>query len=691
MKKNSYYSNDICIVGMGCVLPDANNPQEFWANILENNCSIRKIPEERWKSQPYFSSDKKEKDKTYSNVAAFVENAQLGKIGKRLGLDPLKNNRLQIMALEATTQALNCINPETLEKTRKNTAIYLGCMEIDEAFTLEKFYLQNKKSLENYIIKNNLKNKEIILKKFKEHFNSSKWDEEAIIASVLTTSTINLIKQKFNIEGEGALIDAACASSLAALDVSVSALKNYKADLVITGGIESYLAPDMFVLFCKVGALSEGKCYPFDEKSSGLSQGEGAVMFVLQRLGDAIKDGNKIYGVIKSSGSSSDGKNSSLFSPSVKGQIIAFERAYATLDKSRVNYIECHGTGTKLGDAIELKALNMFFKDKKIPIGSVKSLIGHLKGAAGSAGVLKCLLSMQDKKIPPSKYLKKFIGTKNGSVYINKKIIDLAKNQYPLRFGISSFGFGNANFHVVLEEFNKNKSRIIKSKKNKTLDPIVVLGCSSLLLKEVDFGLITSKFKIPPQSLSKIDKVQLQALLVTVEAFEKSNMEIDFLDKNEIRVISASCLGLDAALNLSKRVRHFEFLEAFNLFDKASVDLLIKHKDKFSEITEDTGPGVLNNVIAGRICNMFDFKGENFNVDCDFNSFPVALNIAVEKLQEKGSMIVLIYCEEELNKNEAYVERKKINCLILSTLSLAKKNNYPICEIIEKINYHDSK
>lgn len=690
MKKNSYHKNDVCIVGIGCVLPEADNPQEFWTNISNGNCSIKKIPEERWKSRLYFSLDKKEEDKTYSNTAAFVGNNQLKKIYKKFKLNPLKDNRLHAMALGATVQALDCINPDTLNRTKKNTAVFLGCMEADEAYTLERFYLHNKKSLEDHTAKNNIENKDQIFEKIKKYFNPHQWDGQAAASAILTNSVVNLIKQKFNLEGEGALIDAACASSLAALDVAVASLKNYKVDLAVSGGIESNLAPDTFVLFSKVGALSPEKCLPFDERSQGLSQGEGAVVFVLQRLEDAIKDKNKIYGVIKSIGSSSDGKNSSLFSPSVKGQMLALERAYKDLPKNSVDYIECHGTGTKIGDATELASLNMFFKGEKIPIGSVKSLIGHTKGAAGASGMLKCLLSLQNKKISSSKYLESFMGGKNDPVYINKKTINIESISHPLRFGISSFGFGNVNYHVVLDEFEKS-NEVVKTKNDTAPDSVVVLGRSSMFLEKIDFDLITAKFKIPPQSLLHIDKVQLQALLAVSEAFEKSNIKIDSLDKEQVTVISASCLGLDSAVDLVKRVRHFEFNDALNFLDKVSLDLMIRHKNKFPEITEDTGSGVLNNVIAGRICNSFDLKGENFNVDCDFNSFPVALNIAAGKLQEKGGIIILVYCEEELNKDEIRLERKKINCMLLSTLGLAKKNDYPIREIIERINYYDSK
>jgi len=681
-----FYNSDVCVVGLGCVLPDAGNPSEFWSNILAGKCSIRKISEERWSSNLYFSLDKNEPDKTYSNVAAFVENKKIKSLCGDLDIDFSKNNRLQVMALGATTQALSGLSPDTLKRNRKNTAIFLGCMELDEAFTLEKFYLHEKDSLKKFITKNILKNQKQIFTKLKEYFCKHESDSEAGVASVLTTSVINLIRQKFNLQGESALIDAACASSLAAIDVAVRALRNYQTDLAITGGMESNLAPSTFIIFSKAGVLSQNRCLPFDKKTDGLSQGEGAVIFALQRMEDAIKDNNKIYGVIKSIGSSSDGRSSSSFSPSKDGQVLAFRRAYQDFGENNVNYVECHGTGTKIGDGMELASLSEFFGGQQVPIGSVKSLVGHTKGAAGATGLLKCILILQNKLIPSAKYLETPITDKDKSIYPNKDAIDLKDVSSPLRLGISSFGFGNTNYHLVLDEFN-NSGEIIKAKKAAT-SPIVLLGSSSISLKKVDLDLITSKFKIPPQSLPYIDKVQLQALLAVDEAFEGANIDAGLLDKEEIKVISASCLGLSSAMELVYRIEYEEFRESLSFLDKKSLNLLIGCKNKFLEATEDTGPGVLNNVIAGRVCNIFDFKGKNFNVDADFNSFSAALNIASRELQEKEGIIVLLDCEEELNKKNLIIERTRINCSILTTLAFAREKNYPIGEVVKNIYCH---
>ncbi|MFZ2187396.1 MAG: beta-ketoacyl synthase N-terminal-like domain-containing protein [Candidatus Moraniibacteriota bacterium] len=692
MKRHSYYNNDICVVGVGCVLPGARNPREFWKNILAENCSIKEMPEERFKKSLYFSNDKNEKDKAYSNQAAFIENSWLEKICEDAGLDFSKNNRLQVMSVEAARQALSCLRAGSLKKRTENTSVFLGCMETDAGFALEKFFSYNETSLKKYIEKSGLKDQQRIFGAIKKHCGGGgSTAENEKIATVLAMSAVSAIKKQFSVRGEGVLVDAACASSLAALDTAANALRNYQTDFAITGGAESNLKPDSFVLFSKVGALSSGTCLPFDKRTDGLSQGEGAVIFALQRMEDAVKDKNKIYGVIQSIGGSSDGRGSSLFSPSLGGQLLAYERAYQGLDKESVDYIECHGTGTKLGDSMEVKSLNKFFPSGKIPIGSVKSLIGHTKGAAGAAGLLKCLLMMEKKTIPSSRYIRSSMAPQEGTVYTNKKPMQIRRKNKPLRFGVSSFGFGNINYHVVLDEFKENGAVMPPAVKKPAGErEIAVIGEGSARYDEIDPSLFVEKFKIPPKSLPHTDKIQLLALSAVHDAFEKSNIKIDSLDKEKVSVLSASIIGLDAALDFAYRIMTFEFQEALNFLDEESLNAMVTYKNRFPEVTEDTGPGILNNVIAGRICNTFDFKGKNFNIDADLNSFPAALKIALAEFARYDGIIALVFCEEKLDKKRMRIARKQaVSCILLSTLDVAKQENYPIRRLIKSVHYHE--
>lgn len=688
--KNQYYNGDICIVGIGCVLPGADNPSDFWKNILGGKCIIKEMPEERFNSGLYLSKDRKEEDKAYSNKAAFVENNNLKKICDNSGSEFSKNNRLQIMASEATRQALSCLRPDSLKKSQKNTSLFLGCMEMEESFVLEKIFRQREESFSGYVEKGKLKDGKRILSAIKKYFNKGeKLNERAQVASVLTTSVLDAIKKKFVLGGEGVLIDAACASSMAALDAAIGALRGYKANLAITGGMEGNLGVDTFVLFSKVGAMSAGICHPFDKSADGLSQGEGAVIFILQRMEDALADKNKIYGVIKSAGGSSDGRSSSLFSPSLGGQMLAYKRAYDGIDKESVDYIECHGTGTKIGDDMEIRSLNNFFEKRKIPIGSVKSLIGHTKGAAGAAGLLKCVLMLEKGVIPPSRYIKSPLAPKNGTVYLNTEPVNILRKDRPLRFGVSSFGFGNINYHLVLDEYRDSDKSIEPEKKTVPQEKISIIGSGFANPVKIDVKSLAVRFKIPLQSIASIDRVQLLALVSVADAFEKANIDVNSLDKEKVSVIAASSLGLDFALDFVERIRYFELKDALNFADKKTLDYMMAYKNRLPAVTEDTGHGVLNNVIAGRICNVFDFKGKNFNVDSDFSSFPAALNIAIREIGRSGNIVILVFCDEKLNGVKTRVERKNISCLILAPLSLAKRNNYPIIKLIRGADYDE--
>ncbi len=685
MENNFYYNNDVCIVGVGCVLPEANNPQEFWKNITKGHCSIRKMPEARFSSDLYLDKTGEFEDKVYSNEAAFVESGIFN------GTE--NNTRLSLLALEATKQAIACLKDKSLDKYKKKTAVFLGCMSIDETLNLQKLYIHNKESLEKYIEGSYLKNKDKIIRDMRNYFCGHTSSKEELIASTIANYTTGFVKKQFDISGQGCLVDAACASSMAALDISVEALKNYETDTVITGGVESNLDPGTFVLFGKVGALSKGAGRPFDKDTDGLSQGEGAVIFILQRMEDAIRDKNRIYGVIKSIGSSSDGRSSSLFSPSSTGQVLALEKAYAGIDKTLIDYIECHGTGTKVGDGIEVKALNEFFSGSRIPIGSVKALIGHTKGAAGAAGVLKCILSMEVKIIPASPYINNSIAPDDGAVYINKKNITVSGDKKTsMRFGISSFGFGNINYHVVLDEFRKDYSihKRVAHEASADKEMVVIIGRGQALLNKFNEEDIIEKFKIPPRGIEQTDKTQLLSLKAVADAFERSNIEIDMLDKNKVVVISASTLCLDAAIDFDERVRHFELKKALPFLSGDDLGFIIRHKEKFPKITEDTSSGILNNVISGKICNTFDFKGKNFNIDSDFNSASIAMDVIQRELRkEESAVVILVFFDEKLNEKYMRIERGDATCLIFSTLNYALEKNFPIRETLKKINYHD--
>ncbi len=214
------------------------------------------------------------------------------------------------------------------------------------------------------------------------------------LANVISGRVANV----FNLEGPNFTVDAACASSMAAVMNAVAALRDEKIDLALTGGVDAAMHPSSFVKFCKVGALSADGSRPFDEGANGFVMGEGSGMLVLKRLSDAIRDGDRIYATIVETGSSSDGRGKGITAPNAAGQKRALEACYsaAKIDPTSVSLIEAHGTSTPVGDATELQVLDKFFRDSGKPrgsvgIGSVKSQLGHLKAAAGAAGMIKAV------------------------------------------------------------------------------------------------------------------------------------------------------------------------------------------------------------------------------------------------------------------------------------------------------------
>ena len=272
----------------------------------------------------------------------------------------------------------------------------------------------------------------------------------------------------FNFHGPNYIADAACASAMAGISAAIEGLEEYDFDLVVTGGIDANMSPTTFVKFCKIGALSATGTRPYAEGADGFVMGEGGAVFVLKRLEDAERDGDKIYAVIRSLGGSSDGKGKGITAPNPVGQQLAVKRGWenAGLSPASATLIEGHGTSTSVGDAVELQCLHDVFGEFNLPVGSialgsVKSNIGHLKGAAGAAGILKAAMALHEKVLPPSLNFHKpnpGVDFNTSPFKVNTELRSWEmKNGDPRRAGVSAFGFGGTNFHAVLEEYIPGK------------------------------------------------------------------------------------------------------------------------------------------------------------------------------------------------------------------------------------------
>jgi acyl transferase domain-containing protein/NAD(P)-dependent dehydrogenase (short-subunit alcohol dehydrogenase family) len=458
---------DIAIIGIGCMFPDAQGAEQYWKNIRGGKDSIREIPATHWKPADYFDADQKSPDRTYAATGGFISPYKFNPL--EYGISP--------NAIEATdtTQLLGMVvAQETLkdagygpdvafDRDRVSCIIGVtGTLELVIPLGARLGHPIWKKALADAGVSKDVADD--VVARISDSYVG--WQENSF-PGLLGNVVAGRIANRLDLGGTNCVVDAACASSLSALHLACLELATGKIDMVITGGFDTFNDIFMYMCFSKTPALSPtGHARPFDRDGDGTILGEGLGAVLIKRLSDAERDGDRIYAVIKSIGTASDGKGQAIYAPSSRGQIKCLSNAYRQADVSpqTVELIEAHGTGTKVGDAVETSALCEVFASQGLEhphcvLGSVKSQIGHTKAAAGAAGLIKAALALYHKVLPPTIKVKTPSDTLlNSPFYLNKISKPwLANPNFPRRAGVSAFGFGGSNFHCVLEEFSREK------------------------------------------------------------------------------------------------------------------------------------------------------------------------------------------------------------------------------------------
>jgi malonyl CoA-acyl carrier protein transacylase len=475
MNKGEKMTNrkEIAVVGLGAILPDAFDVPAFWDNITRGKYSISEVPSDRWNTELYYDPDPSAVDKTYAKIGAFVRGYQFDPLKSGMPIPPkvlAVMDPAQQWAIAASQQALQDYGYPARPLDPDRVAVIFGNSNAGEGHYRTTFriltpeYLAAMNSVPEFLnlpleVRESIKNG--VLDKIR---NGIPVITEDTMPGELSNIIAGRVANVFNFTGPNYVTDAACASSLAALQGAISGLVDQKFDAVLTGGIDRNMGPESYIKFSKIGALSADGSRPYADGANGFVMGEGAVVFLLKRLADAERDGDKIYAVIRGIGGSSDGKGKGITAPNPLGQQRAMERAWmdAGVSPETVGLIEGHGTSTKVGDVTEVNSLNMIFgslglKKSSVVLGSVKSNIGHLKSAAGAAGLLKTILSLHHHVLPPTVNFVK----PNPNIDFNNLPFRVSsqseewetKNENHRIAGVSSFGFGGTNFHVVLEEY----------------------------------------------------------------------------------------------------------------------------------------------------------------------------------------------------------------------------------------------
>ncbi|HEY0992070.1 MAG TPA: type I polyketide synthase, partial [Kofleriaceae bacterium] len=462
----------IAIVGLGAILPDAPDANRFWANLETGRYSISDVPEDRWDVARYYDPDPGAAEKTYSKIGGWVRSYAWDPAHWKLALPPKVADAMdagQKWAVTCTREALLDYGYPDRPLERARTAVILG-----NAMAGEKHYLTALRvffpelahalAAAPSVAALDPRLREAITAESRALLGDALPPiTEDTMPGELSNCIAGRIANLFDLHGPNYVVDAACASAVAAMSAAIEGLVEHDYDAVITGGIDRNMGPSSFVKFCKIGALSATGTRPYGDGADGFVMGEGGVVFLLKRLVDAERAGDRIYAVVRGVGGSSDGKGKGITAPNPLGQRLAVERAWenAGLSPATVSLVEGHGTSTRVGDVVEVEALGEVLRaagaaPRSIPLGSVKSNIGHLKAAAGAAGLLKATLALHRKVLPPSLGFARpnpNIDFERSPLFVNTALRPWTEPACGVRrAALSAFGFGGTNFHAVLEE-----------------------------------------------------------------------------------------------------------------------------------------------------------------------------------------------------------------------------------------------
>jgi amino acid adenylation domain-containing protein/non-ribosomal peptide synthase protein (TIGR01720 family) len=427
-------SEPIAIIGLGCRFPGgADDPERFWELLRRGGDGISEVPTERWSNDVYYDPDPQAPGKICTRYGGFVDNLfgfdpQLFNIVPReaASMDPQ-----QRMLLEVSWMALEHANLRADRLYRSQTGVFIGISTFDSAV-----------------------------------MQLGATDLAQVDAYCGTGNALSAANGRLayvlGLTGPSLSIDTACSSSLVALHYACQSLRNQECSLALTGGVSALLSPAPSINFSKAGMLApDGRCKTFDARADGYVRGEGCGILVLKRLSDAMADGDRILALIRGSAVNQDGPSGGLTVPNGPSQEAVIRQALAAADVApeEVGLIEAHGTGTSLGDPIEINALAAALgqgrdRDSRLLVGSVKTNIGHTEAAAGVAGVIKVVLSMINRQIPPHLHFHEpnpHIDWQSVPIEVVSQLRDWPADGRRVA-GVSSFGFSGTNAHVVIAE-----------------------------------------------------------------------------------------------------------------------------------------------------------------------------------------------------------------------------------------------
>jgi PfaB family protein len=654
----------IAIVGQSCVLPGALNPKELWDNIAAGKNLLSKVPEGYWRTDPNLvmaAAGPNTRDITWCDQGGYVR------------------------GFESVFRPDGFAIPE-------EEVMHYGCMVHWLLHTareaLNDAGYQNAKGINAGIVFGNLSYPSPTMSEFAESIwldaqTSSFLNGKARqLAKVKKPHAVNrfmsglpahIVARALDVNNGAFAIDAACASSLFAIKIACDKLHDRKTDLMIAGGVQGADGLIIHIGFCTLQAMSRtGQSRPFHKNADGLIPAEGSGFIVLKRLEDAVRAGDKIHGVIRGIGLSNDGKGHGLLVPSADGQFKAMQKAYqmSGIHPSQISLLECHATGTKVGDDIELESSSRIFDGLNgVPIGTIKSNMGHPITASGVAGLLKVTAAMKAGIRPPTLHVDEPTEKLKNTPFRLIKEKEPWPSDSPRIAGISNFGFGGNNAHLIIEEFEKGaykKPPKIRAQKNKRINKtdIAVVGIGAMvasgtglddfthiifsgksaLTKAADGTMAgtAGPFELPlmglgffPAALDQTLPQQLLILKATMEALD----EVDkFPNKRASVFVGMGCDCEVTRSGMCWRLPQFvcDWLQGtppppqMKNWLKDWIELV---KDQINPAREASAIlGAMPNIVANRINSQFDIEGQSFTVASEELSGIRCLELAIRAL-----------------------------------------------------------
>ncbi len=428
----------IAIIGIGCRFPGANNPEAFWHLLQDGVDAITEVPPDRWDVDALYDPEPATPGKMNTRWGGFLEGVDRFDSGF-FGISPREAERMDPqhrLFMEVGWEALENAGLAPDKLSGSQTGVFVSIASIN----YDRFLFKSVNDL-SFV---------------------SAYDGVGTTYSLAA----NRLSYLLNLRGASMAVETACSSSLVAVHLACQSLRSKESNLCLVGGVNLVLSPELNVIFSQARMMAaDGRCKTFDARADGYVRGEGCGIVVLKRLPDAQRDGDRIQAIIRGSAVNQDGHSNGITAPNGPSQQAVIRQALynAEVTPAQISYVETHGTGTSLGDPIEVKSLKAVLMQDREPdqpcwLGSVKTNIGHLEAAAGIAGLIKVVLSLQHQEIPPHLHLKQlnpYISLKRTTFSIPTECQSWSCSGSRLA-GVSAFGFGGTNCHVILEEAPKS-------------------------------------------------------------------------------------------------------------------------------------------------------------------------------------------------------------------------------------------